>query len=66
VAARVDEQLELLAAFRDPMVRQLAARASGLSPETLKTVLDMVERARELEGLPDPATTAAARRRTTK
>jgi transcriptional regulator with XRE-family HTH domain len=51
-AARVDEQLDLLTAIRDPQVRELATKASGLSPETLKTVLDMVERARELEGLP--------------
>ncbi|HEY6794239.1 MAG TPA: XRE family transcriptional regulator [Kineosporiaceae bacterium] len=64
-AARVDEQLDLLAAFRDPLVRELAVRASGLSPQTLKTVIDMVERARELEGLP-PATSAGARRRTRK
>jgi transcriptional regulator with XRE-family HTH domain len=52
VAARIDEQLDLLAAFRDPQVRELTLRASGLSPETLKTVIDMVDRARELEGLP--------------
>jgi len=63
-AARVDEQLDLLAAFRDPQVRELAVKASGLSPETLRTVLDMVDRARELEGLPKAPVTAAARRRT--
>ena len=63
-AARVDEQLDLLAAFRDPQVRELAVKASGLSPETLRTVLDMVDRARELEGLPKVAVTAATRRRT--
>jgi transcriptional regulator with XRE-family HTH domain len=58
VAARIDEQLDLLAAFRDPQVRELALRASGLSPETLKTMIDMVDRARELEGLPKrPAAT---------
>jgi transcriptional regulator with XRE-family HTH domain len=60
-AARVDEQLDLLAAIRDPLVRDLARKASGLSPETLKTVLDMVERARELEGLP-PVSGGAKRR----
>jgi len=64
-AARVDEQLDLLAAFRDPLVRDLAVRASGLSPQTLRTVLDMVDRARQLEGLPDaPATAPSGRRRT--
>ena len=66
VAARVDEQLELLSAFRDPQVRELAVKASGLSSETLKTVIDMVDRARELEGLPKPTATGAARRRTTR
>jgi ESX-1-secreted protein regulator len=65
-AARVDEQLELLAAFRDPAVRELAVRASGLSPETLRTVTDMVDRARELEGLPKLAATGAAGRRRTR
>jgi len=68
-AARVDEQLELLAAFRDPNVRRLAVAASGLSEQTLRTVIEMVERARELEGLPPvkrPATGPGARRRTTK
>jgi len=66
-AARVNEQLELLAAFRDPNVRRLAVAASGLSEQTLRTVIEMVERARELEGLPPvrrPATGPAARRRT--
>lgn len=65
----MDEQLDLLAAFRDPQVRELAVKASGLSPQTLKTVLDMVERARELEGLPpatDTSVTGAGRRRTTR
>jgi transcriptional regulator with XRE-family HTH domain len=65
-AARVNEQLDLLTAFRDPHVRDLAVRASGLSPETLKTVIDMVDRARELEGLPKAAVTGASRRRPTK
>jgi transcriptional regulator with XRE-family HTH domain len=52
-AAQVDAELELLAAMRDPQVRQLATRAAGLSPDTLKTLLGMVERARQLEGLAD-------------
>jgi transcriptional regulator with XRE-family HTH domain len=55
VAAQVDTELELLTAMRDPQVRQLATRAAGLSPDTLKTLLGMIERARQLEGLPDPA-----------
>jgi transcriptional regulator with XRE-family HTH domain len=51
--AAVDAELELLAGMRDPQVRQLATRAAGLSPDTLKTLLGMVERARQLEGLAD-------------
>ena len=47
----VHADLEL--AMRDPQVRQLATRAAGLSPDTLRTLLGMVERARQLEGLPD-------------
>ena len=52
-AAQVDAELELLAAMRDPQVRRLATRAAGLSPDTLTMLLGMVERARQLEGLPD-------------
>jgi transcriptional regulator with XRE-family HTH domain len=52
-AAQVDAELELLAAMRDPQVRRLATRAAGLSADTLKTLLGMVERARQLEGLTD-------------
>lgn len=60
-AARIDAQLELLAAIRDPLVQDLAVKASGLSPETLTTVIDMVDRARQLEGLaPSGATTTGA------
>jgi transcriptional regulator with XRE-family HTH domain len=53
LAAQVDAELELLTATRDPQVRELASRAAGLSPDTLKTLLGLVERARQLEGLPD-------------
>ena len=53
VAAQVEAELELLAAMRDPQVRRLATRAAGLSPDTLTMLLGMVDRARQLEGLPD-------------
>ncbi len=52
VAARVDAQLDLLAALRDAEVRQLALRASALSPESLRAIADMVERARQIERVP--------------
>jgi transcriptional regulator with XRE-family HTH domain len=52
-AARIDAELALLAALRDGSVRHLALRAFGLSADSLATIARMVERVRELEGLPD-------------
>ena len=51
-AKRIEEELELLAAFRDGEIRRLAARASGLSPRSLGGILRMIDAAREIEGLP--------------
>ena len=53
VAERIDAELSLLATIRDASVRKVALRASGLSPESLDTIADMIERVRKLEGLPD-------------
>lgn len=50
-ARRIEEELDLLAAFRDGGVRHLAARARGLSPRSLEGILRMVDAAREIEGL---------------
>lgn len=55
-AARIDAELELLAALREAPVRQVALRASGLSTQSLKAIAEMIERVRELEGLPDDST----------
>ena len=63
VAARVDAQLDLLATLRDADVRQLALRAAALSPESLRASADMVERARQLEGVPETADQRPGRRR---
>lgn len=52
-AQRIEEELELLAAFRDGEIRRLAARASGLSSRSLGGILRMVDAARAIEGLPD-------------
>ncbi len=52
-AQRIEEELDLLAAFRDGDIRRLAARASGLSPRSLGGILRMVDAAREIEGLAD-------------
>ncbi|WP_329012335.1 helix-turn-helix domain-containing protein [Streptomyces sp. NBC_00690] len=51
-AARIDAELTLLNALRDAPVRQIALRARGLSGKSLATIADVVERVRELEGLP--------------
>lgn len=54
-AARVDDQLELVAALRDHGVRQIALRSVGLSDDSLTVLAEMIERVRQLEGLPDHA-----------
>jgi hypothetical protein len=61
-AARIDAELGLLAALRDASVRQIAMRSAGLSPESLGTIAEMVERVRQLEGLPDPEQQDPSRR----
>ena len=50
-ARQTQEELALLAALRDTSVRQLALRAQGMTSQSLATVLELVERVRELEGL---------------
>jgi transcriptional regulator with XRE-family HTH domain len=52
-AVRIDRELQLLAALRDAGVRRLALRACGLSPESLTTIAGMIERVRQLEGVPE-------------
>ena len=52
-ARRIDAELALLTAMRETSVRQIALRAAGLSPKSLTAITEMVERVRELEGLPD-------------
>lgn len=55
VAATLDAELELVAAIRDTSIRRIAQRSAGLSPDSLRTIADVIERVRVLEGL-DPAT----------
>lgn len=55
VSKAVNEQLAVVAAMRDAGVRKIAMRASGLSAESLGTIVDMIERVRALEGLPEGA-----------
>lgn len=57
-------ETDVQVALRDGAVRDVAFRAAGLSEETLKTIQDMIDRARTLEGLPavDPVEHRPARR----
>lgn len=48
----IDAQLKLLQALRDNGVRDLAARASGLTPQALNSLATIVDHLRELERLP--------------
>ena len=54
VAEHIDAELALLTSLRDAQVRRVALRASGLSAESIGAIVDMIERVRKLEGLPDP------------
>jgi transcriptional regulator with XRE-family HTH domain len=51
-AARVNAELGLLNAMKDLGVQKVALRVAGLSPKSLDSIADMIERVRELEGLP--------------
>lgn len=57
LTTQIEAELELLAALRDRSVRMLALEAYGLSSATLAAIREMVERVRELEGLPDTTDT---------
>lgn len=48
----IDAQLNLLQALRDNGVRDLAARASGLTPEALNSLAVIIDHLRSLERLP--------------
>ncbi|MFF5982714.1 XRE family transcriptional regulator [Streptomyces olindensis] len=55
VAEEVDAELEYLVSLRDAGVQRIALRAAGLSPESLQSISDIIERIRDLEGLPKDA-----------
>lgn len=50
--ARVDAELGMLTVMKDVGVQALALRAAGLSPKSLHSIVEVIERVRELEGLP--------------
>ncbi|QUR68724.1 helix-turn-helix domain-containing protein [Mycobacterium spongiae] len=54
----IDAQLNLLQALRDSGVRDLALRASGLTPQAIQSLATMVDHVRELEQLPPVSPTA--------
>ncbi|MFB7053368.1 helix-turn-helix domain-containing protein [Streptomyces vinaceus] len=54
VTDAVDAELGLLAALRDAKVQHVALRTAGLSEKSLKSITEMIERVRELEGLGEP------------
>lgn len=47
-----NEQLKLVAALQHSGVQDVAMRTVGLPPESVKLVLSMIDRVREVEGLP--------------
>lgn len=52
-AERIEAELDLLAAMRDPDVRSIALGVSDLSAGSIRAILGMVEQARRIEGLND-------------
>lgn len=59
-AAEVQESLHALVAMRDSGVQQIMMRAHGVSPDSLDTVLALLDQIRRIEGLDttdDAATT---------
>ena len=44
-------KLKLLNAMRDSQIERIALRASGLSPQTLQAIAEIIERARQVEGI---------------
>jgi transcriptional regulator with XRE-family HTH domain len=51
VSDRVETELALLNAMRDAGVRDVALRAAGLSPTSLRTIAEVITRVSELEGI---------------
>ncbi|AMU33203.1 Helix-turn-helix protein [Mycobacteroides abscessus subsp. massiliense] len=50
--AAIESELRLVKAMRDNGVRDIAARLSGLTPESIGNLAGIVDRLRELEKLP--------------
>lgn len=50
---RIGAELELVAAMRESGVHSMALRAAGLSPRSIDAIRNMIESARQIEGLED-------------
>jgi hypothetical protein len=50
--AETNEQLKLVAALQHAGVQDVAMRTVGLPPESIDLVLSMIDRVRQVEGLP--------------
>jgi transcriptional regulator with XRE-family HTH domain len=50
--AEANERLKLVAALQHAGVQDVAAHAVGLPPESIELVLSMIDRVRQVEGLP--------------
>ncbi|MFE7580044.1 helix-turn-helix domain-containing protein [Streptomyces gardneri] len=55
VTDKVNAELSLLMALRDAQVQRVALRTAGLSSKSLQSISEVIERVRELEGLPEQA-----------
>jgi ESX-1-secreted protein regulator len=55
-----NEQLKLVAALQHAGVQDVAMRTVGLPPESVKLVLSMIDRVREVEGLPPAESPSSA------
>jgi hypothetical protein len=49
---QVAQELVLLRALKNAGAQALALRATGLPPKSLDSILEMIDRVRELDGLP--------------
>jgi hypothetical protein len=54
-STQVAQELALLQALKNAGAQKLALRATGLSSRSLESILEMIDRVRELEGLPASA-----------
>ncbi|MGG8409547.1 helix-turn-helix domain-containing protein [Streptomyces sp. 12297] len=56
VTDKVNGELSLLTALREAQVQRVALRTAGLSQKSLKSISEVIERVRELEGLSEEPT----------